>query len=430
MHKPTIKVRRKMSERRFIYLESGGLVGRTLLGTQVIDLLQTLERHDITPDFVTPVNLDRSIITRRHELVRNKKMVERAIKGKVYLLPTIPGITRIGERFQIFLQQATLLLILLKDILWGKNVVIHARRRHSAEIAIGLKRVSKKVSVICDLEGEASAEYEYGMEQRGADIHSKKIRRNIEYLDRKQKEVILKSDYVLCTSNALKKHLIEKHSLKDINIEAFPAYADAAKFHFDENRRREIRQQLGLQDKFVLVYLGNMLPWQMFLTTVAVFKIIKGIEEKAHFLVLAIPKEKAMGYIKDGQLSEEDYTLLSVDHHLVPAYLSAADLGFLPREKHLLNKVASPGKFAEYVMCGLPVMMTDGIGDYSEMMKTQELGIVLQNIDDGKEIIEKYTRFRKLGVDITTRYQFSQWATKLFSRQSQIPKLLDIYQRL
>ena len=140
--------------------------------------------------------------------------------------------------------------------------------------------------------------------------------------------------------------------------------------------------------------------------------------------------EKALVHITDSLLLENDYTLLSVEHDLMPAYLAAADLGLLFREKHLLNKIASPGKFAEYVMCGLPVMMTDEIGDYSEIMKTQELGIVIQSINDEEEIIEKFTRFREIKVDVATRHQFSQWATALFSKQNQFPKLLEIYQRV
>jgi glycosyltransferase involved in cell wall biosynthesis len=416
-----------MSEKRFIYLKIGGFIG-TLLRAQVVDLLQVLDEYGVTADFVTSVGLDRRIITRRHELVENKKALERAIKGKVYLLPIRVG--PVSEKFIGLMGSATLLLILLKDMLTGKKIIIHARRHHSATIAIILKKIYKKVSVIFDIEGEGSAEYEYNVKQNGGDIHSKKVRRHIEYINRKEKETLLKSDYVLCISNVFKKHLIEKHNLKDINICAFPAYADSNKFYFDENRRREIRQQLGLEDNFVLVYSGNMNAYQMFPDMLKVFQIIKGIEERAHFLVLTIHREKAMEHISYSQLLENDYTLLGVDHDLMPAYLAAADLGLLFRERHLLNKVANPGKFAEYVMCGLPIMMTDEIGDYSEIMKTQELGIVIQSINDEEEIVEKFTRFRNLKEDIADRYRFGQWATSLFSKQNQLPKLLEIYQRI
>lgn len=413
-----------MRGKRFIYLKMGGFIG-TLMSAQVVDLLQVLGEYGITADFVTSVSLDHTIITRRHELSENKTMLQRAIKGRVYLLPIRLG--PVSEKLLGFLGPAALLIILLKDILTGKKIIIHARRHHSADIAIGLKKIYKRISVIFDIEGELSAEYQYGMNQRGVDIHSKKFRRYIEHINRKEKECILKSDYVLCQSEAFKEHIIAKHNLKNTKIDAFPTCADSTKFYFDDKRRLEIREQLGLEDKFALLYAGNMNTYQMFPDMLSIFKAIKGIEKKAHFLVLTNQKEKALEYIMDSQLLQSDYTLLTVEHDLMPHYLAAADLGFLLREKHLLNKVANPGKFTEYVMCGLPVMMTDEIGDYSEIMKTQELGIVVQNINDEEEMIEKFAGFRKLEVDNAARNRFSQWATDLFSKQTQIPKLLEIY---
>ena len=52
----------KMSEKRFIYLKMGGFVG-TLLSAQIIDFLQIYEKQGIIHDFITSLNIDRTIIT-------------------------------------------------------------------------------------------------------------------------------------------------------------------------------------------------------------------------------------------------------------------------------------------------------------------------------------------------------------------------------
>ena len=57
----------------------------------------------------------------------------------------------------------------------------------------------------------------------------------------------------------------------------------------------------------------------------------------------------------------------------------AADMGILLRENHPLNEVAAPTKFAEYVMTGPLVLISDNIGDYSNFVKRNNLGIVLKN---------------------------------------------------
>ena len=420
----------KLSGKRFILLEGGGLTGHTLLGSLVIDLLRTLRKHGISNDFVTTVTFKPYTFKALFDIPRNKKIIEQAIKAPVYLLPRIPSVTTRFMKASILLQVVSLLAVLLKDILSGKRVVILARAHSAAEIATRLKKIYKEIIVISILEGERSAEYEYSLERKGINTNSNKIRKRVAYLDRKEKEIILGSDRVCCVSNAFKEHLIKKHRLNTVNIEILPNGADSSIFHFDEKLRNKTRKRLGLEDRFVLVYCGDMLAWQMFSTMLRLFQTIQTLEKEAHFLILTPFKDKAIEHIKEANLSKDDYTLLSVEHNLVPAYLAASDMGLLLRENHLLNKVASPIKFPEYVLCGLPVMMTEGIGDYSDIMKTQDFGIVIQNVDDQREIIREFTKFREAKIDNTDRYRFSKYAEGLFSRQSQIHKLLRIYATL
>jgi glycosyltransferase involved in cell wall biosynthesis len=76
-------------------------------------------------------------------------------------------------------------------------------------------------------------------------------------------------------------------------------------------------------------------------------------------------------------LKDKDCTVLSLGPTAVPRYLAAADVGLLPRDENLVNRVASPVKFAEYLASGIPVILSDGIGDYSELVRSGDLGAVL-----------------------------------------------------
>lgn len=417
----------KFSESRFILLGSVELTGRAILGSLVTDLLLILKKHGISNDFVSAISLTPSTIRGFPDILRKKKIIEQTVKAPVYLLPRIPPITTWFRNASILLQEVALLAVLLKDILSGKRVVILARSHEAAEIATRLKKIYKKIIVIAILEGEMAAEYEYSQQRKGININSNKIRRYVAYLDRKEKEIILGSDRVCCVSYAFKKHLIQKHHLDTTHIDVLPNGADSSIFYFDENLRNKTKEQLGLQGKFVLVYSGAMYAWQMFPTMLNVFRTIQKLEKEAHFLVLTPFKDKAMEYIKEAGLSKDDYTLLSVEHNLVPAYLTAADLGFLLRENHLLNNVASPVKFSEYVLCGLPVMMTEGIGDYSDFMKAHNFGIIIHDCNDREEIKEKFTRFKEESIDSADRHRFSKYTEEMFSRESQIHKLLAVY---
>ena len=65
----------------------------------------------------------------------------------------------------------------------------------------------------------------------------------------------------------------------------------------------------------------------------------------------------------------------------VPKYLLAADYGLLIRENTVTNQVASPVKFAEYLACGLPVIISRNLGDYSEFVTKNNCGYLLNEFN-------------------------------------------------
>jgi len=78
--------------------------------------------------------------------------------------------------------------------------------------------------------------------------------------------------------------------------------------------------------------------------------------------------------------------VLNVPAAQVPNMLSAGDMGVLIRDRCLVNQVASPVKFGEYLAAGLSVLMTEGIGDFSELARDEKLGVVFSDPDSiGKE---------------------------------------------
>jgi glycosyltransferase involved in cell wall biosynthesis len=62
-----------------------------------------------------------------------------------------------------------------------------------------------------------------------------------------------------------------------------------------------------------------------------------------------------------------------VPHHEVPKYLAAADFAF---GLHLPTPFVSPVKVGEYWASGLPVLLTDGVGDDSDIIKAEGGGAI------------------------------------------------------
>lgn len=66
-----------------------------------------------------------------------------------------------------------------------------------------------------------------------------------------------------------------------------------------------------------------------------------------------------------------------VEHSALFSELEKADYGILFRERSVTNRCASPVKFAEYLAAGLPVIVSEELGDYSAWVKHHDLGVVI-----------------------------------------------------
>jgi glycosyltransferase involved in cell wall biosynthesis len=80
----------------------------------------------------------------------------------------------------------------------------------------------------------------------------------------------------------------------------------------------------------------------------------------------------------------DQFSMLSVPARLVPSYLAAADAG-LSFIKRCVSKLASsPTKNAEYLACGLPLIINAGIGDSDALVNEWKAGVLLEDFTDAE----------------------------------------------
>lgn len=88
-------------------------------------------------------------------------------------------------------------------------------------------------------------------------------------------------------------------------------------------------------------------------------------------------QEKLQSFIKNEGLPEHSIFVTEAPHKDIPRWMRAFHIGVLLRKKGPVNIVASPTKYAEYLSAGVPVLMTDCVGDYSEHVMRHHAGFVL-----------------------------------------------------
>jgi glycosyltransferase involved in cell wall biosynthesis len=167
------------------------------------------------------------------------------------------------------------------------------------------------------------------------------------------------------------------------------------------------------------------------------FKLIKKIQPAAHYLMATTHTEGIESMARQSGVDPADLTVVGGDHAQVPRYLAAADLAMITRGVQMpacvANRASSPVKFAEYLASGTPVVMSDGIGDYSELAQRHNLGLVIPHDasdewiearlskllkDDPQSMRQLRARCRQLAIDELASARQLEKVTKLYSELS------------
>lgn len=186
-----------------------------------------------------------------------------------------------------------------------------------------------------------------------------------------------------------------------------PCVADKDMFAFNDAFRRKTREELKLENKFVIVNLGSFNPWQDVDGLLKVFKSIQSLKENAFLFLITADERQYISYLKKHGV--DNYQLLHAHHKDVPRLLWASDLALLIRIRDPVIHVQSPIKYAEYLIAGLPVILTDGVGVYSEYTKANQLGYVVDpQSSDVENQLKHY--LSKLPCSCTDREQISKLA--------------------
>lgn len=416
---------------RFAYLG-----GDALHSGMYVAIIQRLEKEGLGVDLISRLKLSLNPLASlaawrgRHWIGPNPiEVVRSQIRGAVHCLPIWSPLP---------LLSTGLLARAVGGCDRDRRAVLHTRQIVMGRLALSLKRRCSTVRVIAELEGDNVAEARYKYAQIARPSLSQRWRFRLEqwfYL-RYEGQLLRKSDAVLCVSHKLKELMVGRYGLTPeaaANIHVFPSVASRDRFAFDPERRARQRRALGLDDRFIVIYNGNLVgSWQVPGKLVDVFRMIHADRPDALFLVLS-PEDHwrhIQPHLDAAGLPPESYRLYACPHQSVVDYLCAADVGLLLRDRHPMNEVAAPGKFAEYVLSGLPIIMTDGIGDFSDLAKQSECASVLPGLEDIAASRKVLQRFCRRTFTDAQRAEFGRWGAERFAIELHVPRLAALYRAL
>jgi len=303
-------------------------------------------------------------------------------------------------------------------------IVLHCRGQLTAAAATLVKRRDPRVRILLDMRGASEDEIKAG------GLRGWYLRRSAR---RTLRLALQDADALNAVSHKLVDHLRATGLLtRDIPMAVVGCCADTQRFYFDPAVRAARRQELQLADRFVICYCGAMSHWQRPDALAATFAAVAQDMPDAHMLIVSREAEPLLAHLRSLGVPAAKVTARAASHDQVASYLMAADVGLLLRENTLTNRVASPVKFAEYLRCGLPVVLTPYIGDFSEFAVRQGVG---QTIEFPIRPAEAVAAVRALRTRLATegdafRATCSQVAAAHFSWEVQAAQIIRLYEAL
>tara|TARA_R110002073_G_scaffold192387_1_gene351181 strand:+ start:26097 stop:27314 length:1218 start_codon:yes stop_codon:yes gene_type:complete len=151
----------------------------------------------------------------------------------------------------------------------------------------------------------------------------------------------------------------------------------------DQDSRTNTRELLGvLSDTPLLVYAGSIGPQYCVPEMLRLFELVKKKRPKARFLILTGSPDIIKAQIKSKANIAGSIIVKTVTVHEVPAYLACADLGIAFRKSSFSMQGVAPIKLGEYLLCGLPLVATEGIGDTH--MIDKKVGALVKEINEAE----------------------------------------------
>ncbi|HQJ64447.1 MAG TPA: hypothetical protein PLH32_07525 [bacterium] len=150
-------------------------------------------------------------------------------------------------------------------------------------------------------------------------------------------------------------------------------------------------------------YIGGTSAWQKIDKILQLFNIIGQNNTEAKLFLIMNDISQVYNLIELHAVQKAKSRII-VDHlverNAIQDHLSKMQYGFLIRDQHIINNVASPIKLAEYLSCGVFPIISPSITSYANLLELRNSALVIRNIEDillttslninTKELLESY----------------------------------------
>ncbi|MDU7215714.1 hypothetical protein [Clostridium sp.] len=231
-----------------------------------------------------------------------------------------------------------------------------------------------------------------------------------------EKYVLKKSYFILTVSEKQKIHYRNKYGINENKMYTIHNYSSY------ENISSDIEGNFLKE----VVYVGGASKWQQTEKVSEIFKFINDRDKGIRFLICT--NESDMNIIEERFSNITNVEIVSLEYDDLIKRISKSTAGIIFRDDSIVNKVSSPFKIIDYFNANLPIIMTETIGDYNDILRDKGFIKIIQfrniNIDQKENIYtfinEMYASREKYAKEI------DNFKREYLSIDKEIDKIIDL----
>lgn len=205
------------------------------------------------------------------------------------------------------------------------------------------------------------------------------------WLEKKQSK---KANTVIALTEGMKDYALRKYNANFKNYYVKPSLVDLQRFKKDVEKYTTSRLERSLNSKIIGVYAGKI--GGIYLEE-ELFDFIKIATEHwknnfQMFILTDTKKEIINTYIQQKNIPKQCISSTFVNHSEIQEYLNLADFAINPVKPVPSKRYCTSIKDGEYWAMSLPIIITKNISDDSEIIDKNNIGYVLNELNDSEYI--------------------------------------------
>ena len=292
-----------------------------------------------------------------------------------------------------------------------KLSIIHARSYVGGLMALAVKKATG-AKLLFDMRGLwADEQVDSGNWPRDGALHRA--------AKAAERALLLNADHIVTLTNASADELrrFDYLARRDISLTVIPTCADLARFTPSGPPQRET---------FVLGYAGSASGVYLLDDMLRCFQLLREQRPDARLLMINRLDHDAIRERSKTMGLDAAVDIISADHGEIPRHIARMSAG-MALYKHAYSRIAcAPTKLAEYLGCGVPCIGSEGVGDMTDIIEGNDVGVIVRNFsDDG--LRSAVSKIIELTADPALQERCRKVAMERFSLQRGVDSYAAIY---